>query len=162
MLIERLNLIGRHCGGQCLIGGIELLVQLVHFGSERHQFIFRALIFSKRSNRLSDFIGIHLGREICMDHHGLSLKSCADLLIQHHHDSGSIGPDLIPCDVQIFDFGYALEVGRNLLQRLSLCRFNGQSDGVGSGVVIAHSVLAARGDDSDGRRRRTRHCSLNG
>ena len=137
-------------------------MQLVHFGSERYQFLFRALIFSKRSDRLSDFIGIHLRREIGLDHHGLSLKSCADLLIQHHDDSGGIGPDLIPCDVQIFDFGYALEVGRNLLKRLSLCRFNGQSDGVGSGVVIAHTVLAARGDDPDGRRRRTWHSSPNG
>ena len=101
-------------------------------------------------------------REISLYHHSLSLKSCADLLIQHHDDSGGIGPDIIPCDVQIFDFGHALEVGRNLLKRRSLCRFNGQSDGVGSGVVIAHTVLAAGGDDPGGHRRRVWHFRFNG
>jgi|PlaIllAssembly_1097288.scaffolds.fasta_scaffold309159_1 hypothetical protein len=104
-------------------------------------------------------MGIHLRGEIGMNHHSLSLKSSVNLLIQHHDDSGGIGPDLIPCDVQSCNIGHAIEVGRNLLKRLSLCSFNGQFDGVASGVVIAHTALAACCDDPGRHRRGDWHSS---
>ena len=143
LLVESLHLLRRDGGGERLVGGIELLMQLVGFCPKRREFRFCALIFSECLDGLGDFVGVDLRREIGPHNYRFSLQFGRNLLIQHHDNAGRICPDVVLCDVHIFHFGDAFQIGGDLFERVSFRGFDRQPYGICPGVVITHSVFPA-------------------
>ena len=138
-LLYLLRRIGR---GQGLIGGIELLTKLIGFGPKRNEFLFRAFILPEGGNGLNDFVLIDLRREIDMDHYIAAFDARTGLLIENRDDAGGVRPDFIARNVEVFDFGYALQIGRDLLEGVAFGGLNGQPSGVCPRVMIPHTGFA--------------------
>jgi len=99
LLSQRLDLLGRIRRNQGLIGRIELLTELICFGSKRDELLFGAFIFSKSGDGLNDFLLIDLRRQIDMEDGCAIFDPRAGLLIEHHDDAGGVRLDLIARDV---------------------------------------------------------------
>jgi hypothetical protein len=153
--IERVLPLGRQClhllrcrsRRQRAIGGIELLPKLIGLIPQAPQLLFRAFIVPQRGDGLNDFAFVDSSREIDMHDDLAVFQPRAGLLIEHRHDAGSIRPDLIAREIEVFDLSHAFEIGGDLLECLPLGVLDGNPGGVYPGIMLTHRMFAGRGDD---------------
>jgi hypothetical protein len=144
-----LDLLRVRGSGQPRIRLIKLLVELIPLGAERDQLPPCLFVFSQRCDSRHDFIRIHLGYEIHVDHDRIIFNAGRAALIQDDEESGCIGADLVRGDIEVANHGYAFQVSGHLFEGVALRGLECQMFRIQPGVVVAHSVLAFTGHDPD-------------
>jgi hypothetical protein len=159
LLGRLLDLFGRGRLLQCLIGGVQLTLQLVHFLPNGYELMACVFVFPQRDNGLGHFFRVNLRHKVDLDHDRVSIKGGAHLLIQDEHEPGCVSADFIFGDVHAVHHRDAFQVGSDLFQSIPLGRFGGQADRVFSRIPVAHAIFALSIDDSDFRKHRRREGS---
>ncbi len=139
---------------QSLIDGIEFLLQLFIFLLQRSQLNTGIFVFAKRCNRPRNFVRIHLCEKSYFHDHDISIQRRGDLLIEHKHQPGRIGPDFVFGDIHIMNDRDALEISGNLFECVPFGCLGGKSDRVFPGVAVPHAMLTLSIDDPDFSERR--------
>jgi hypothetical protein len=149
-----LNLFSRGGPLQCLIGGGQLTLQLVHLLPKSDKLMACIFVFPQCDDGLGHFFRINLCHKIDLDYDRVSIKRGVHSLIQDEHEPSCVSADFIFRDIHALHHRNTFQVGGNLLQCIPLRRFSGQSDRVFSRIPVAHAVFALSVDDPDFRDRR--------
>jgi len=145
LLGELLDLLRRGRCCQHLVGRIQVLVKLVHFGLQSHQFLAGILVLSQGGDRLDDLVGIHLRGQVHMYDDRIAVETGTDLLAKHQDYASRVRSYLVFGDIQVRYHCNAFQIRGHLLEGVALGCFCCQADRILPGVPVSHPVFALCG-----------------